>query len=501
MFCVFLLTGFLFLISDFTLAQDNAYLHMNFDKSKVIASVDSLNIMADEFFHSYEMGPAFIRKSKNSKERHLDYIINEKLLALDGYSRNLEETEDISSVINEFKYDLATEEFFIDSILLKVLVEETDIDDLITKKQTIIEIRWIYTSREKDIKNIFNTLVNGGSFDSLYLSQMTDSVSVDDRFMKTSIYQLENKNPLLANLISTLNVGEISPALHVMDGWYIINLVNIEKNILITESEYIRLKQEAVNAITKRKMDSLSDQYVLNMLKSNNPIIKKDAFKVILSYLGNFFLPPEKYNEWQLAKKMDEALLALGNDINDSVLVIMDSKKVSIKDFLNWYKNRSNYIKLDKNSYAGYAGSIEKLIWKMVRDRLLTDTAIGYGYDQSPNVMKQLSWWKDKIVGSAVRNEIVNSVQLEITETHRGPDENSSSDSEIMQELYQKRLLRKILALKQKYNIEINKNELNSIPVSAEYDPAAIEFYTIKNRGLIPRTPYPTINHEWVNWE
>ena len=48
----------------------------------------------------------------------------------------------------------------------------------------------------------------------------------------------------------------------------------------------------------------------------------------------------------------------------------------------------------------------------MVRDKLLTAKAYKNGYDKSDWVVKQASWWKDKISYSAYRNELANSVTL-----------------------------------------------------------------------------------------
>ena len=59
-------------------------------------------------------------------------------------------------------------------------------------------------------------------------------------------------------------------------------------------------------------MDILSDQYVKELFVDENPIIKRDVFNVLRSYLGKFILTPEKYSEWELDNKLDIALSNLG---------------------------------------------------------------------------------------------------------------------------------------------------------------------------------------------
>ena len=88
--------------------------------NEVVASVGPINITAEEFFYSYEFGPAFVKRRSDSKSRYLKYMVNEKLLALDGYERKFDEREDVASVIKDFENDIATEEMFKKDILSEV---------------------------------------------------------------------------------------------------------------------------------------------------------------------------------------------------------------------------------------------------------------------------------------------------------------------------------------------------------------------------------------------
>ena len=70
-------------------------------KNEIVASVGPINITADEFYYSYEFGPAFVKRGKDSKERYLKYMINEKLLALDGYSRGIDKKEEVNDYVKK----------------------------------------------------------------------------------------------------------------------------------------------------------------------------------------------------------------------------------------------------------------------------------------------------------------------------------------------------------------------------------------------------------------
>lgn len=61
-----------------------------FLQDSIVAKVGNIEITVDEFVSCYEYGPAFYKRVKNSKNTFLNYLINEKLLALDGYNRHLD---------------------------------------------------------------------------------------------------------------------------------------------------------------------------------------------------------------------------------------------------------------------------------------------------------------------------------------------------------------------------------------------------------------------------
>ena len=139
----------------------------------------------------------------------------------------------------------------------------------------------------------------------------------------------------------------------------------------------------------------------------------------------------------------------------------------------------------------------------MTRDKLLTGQAYERNFQKTESVIKQSKWWKDKIVYSAVKKDIVESVELKEEEVRYNSSESldvKSNEEKINTEIT-RRLLLKLNELKREYEININEDVLEKINVSEEHNPRAIDFYTVKKGGLIPRTPYPTIDFDWINWE
>jgi hypothetical protein len=470
----------------------------------VVATVGNIKITIDEFVNGYEYGPAFYKRVKDSKKIFLDNLLREKLLALDGLTRKIDTTQSVKEYYQAFRDDLAAEELFKEEIQSKVIFTQAEVDTVAKQKLIDVELQWLFAQGEDDIVRLQASLKKGIDFQKLFEQQFNDSISIEDRTLKSSRYQLEMKNPELGKIIDKLEPGITSIPVKTNDGWYIVYLKNISYNLMPSETEQNKVLDESRRAVTKMKLDRLSDKYVSGLILDQKPVIKRKPFQILRSYLAGFELPKEKYKEWTLDKKLEVALeeykSTTQNDYSKITLVELKDYKISLKDFLTWYRVRDQYVKLDQKSFIQYSRSLEQAVWRMVRDKLLCSIAESGGYYNKENVVEQSKWWLEKILYSSVKEEMINSIVLENKEI-KAEESEAKSQSEFIEEELTKKLFRKITELKKEYNIKINQKLLDNIKVSDEENIKAIELYTIKRGGLIPRTPYPTIDNYWARWQ
>lgn len=467
----------------------------------VVAAVGEIKITIDEFVNGYEYGPAFYKRIKNSKKIFLDNLIREKLLALDGLARKLDTTQNVIEYYDAFRDDLATEELFKDQIQSKITITQEEIDTTAKQKLIDVELQWLYAERKEEIIKLDDSLKSGVDFQKLFEEQLNDTVSIDDRSLKSSRFQLEMKNPELGNIIDKLESGTVAAPIKTNDGWYIVRLKNFSYNLIASEEEQNRILNEARTAVMKMKIDRLSDKYVNELMTEQNPVIKRKSFKILRSYLAGYELPEEKYFEWKLDQILEETKKEFDtNDYSKIILAELKNFKITLNDFVVWYRTRDQYVKFDDRSFAQFSRSLEQMIWRMIRDELLVSTAKTKGYYDRKNVVEQSKWWLDKILFAAVKNEMINSILVENKEINSSDTNNQSQDEFIETELT-KKFFRKINELKKKYPVKINEKLLNRIKVSDEENINSVDFYTVKRGGLIPRTPYPTIDNYWARWQ
>ncbi|MGE5351444.1 MAG: peptidylprolyl isomerase [Acidobacteriota bacterium] len=516
----------LFLSFPIIWAQETEFQKYDLDnknyKSLVVAKVGNIQITAQEFLTSYEFGPAFLKREKNSLRRYLDFMIYEKLLALDGYSKGLDKSEDVKMMLSDIEGDLATEELYRNDIWNNISVSQREIEEGVKKELVELELKWIYKPSFEDIKEDYQKILSGTSFDTLFNRQFRMGAKYEDRYLKTTAFSLKKKNPLLSAIVDTMKPGGVTPPVKTPDGCYILKLDNKWKSMITTESEMEKLKYEVNRAILKEKADSMSDKYVQSLMLRENPVIKREAFNILKAYLINKFLSPETYKEWNPEKN----IIADYPNFNPSditpyeklVLVEKNNGSLTIRDFIKWYTTREPYINFDKSSHKAFFSFMQNIVWRMVRDNVLTRLAFSHGFENSGDVKLQKKWWKDKLVYSKMKLDIASSIKIDDGKMkefydnyrHRYKDEQGNLKpydevkDEVKRDLYSYEYIRKVanrvLGLKEKIPVNVNEEALNRLPVTDKEDPGAIDVYSVKNGGTFLRQAYPVIDYEWQYW-
>lgn len=489
-------------------------------ESLVVADVGKKTISAHEFLMNYTFGPAFPKREKDSKRRYLDFMIYEKLLALEGYAKGLDKTQDATLSLAEMRGDLATEELYKNDILGKIQIAEQDIQRGIQDEQTMIDVKWIFARDQERIDDIVRSLKDRAAFDSLFALQLKGAVKEDDRQMEISKFKLSLKNPLLSHLLDTLKPEKISSPVKAPDGWYLFTTVHGYRQPMITQSEEMKLREDVVRALTQHKADSLSDLYVRTMMTQYHPTIVRRSLDIVYSHLAKQLLTQIQFAEWKIDERFSERW---NNDRYDTItkrvqLVELEGKNYSAIDFLDWYRAREVNIHLTMTSPELLYSSLEQLVWRMIRDKLLTDRALTRGFQHRATVKRQLAWWKDKIVYNLEKASITDSLRIndtllttyysEHTQRFRDttgrvlPFEQTKDNVRREYVSYEvtKRTMHKILALKERYHVNVHEQVLDGVAVDTENDPKAIDVYVAKTGGIFPRPAFPTIDVDWQLW-
>ncbi len=490
----------------------------------VVARVGPESITAREFFFSYLFGPSFVKKRPDSRRRHLDFMIYEKLLALGGRSNGKEGDPRVAGNLAAVEGDMATEELYRDDVLSTVRLTDGEIAKAVQGDRVEVTVRWLYVPDRAAADGLMHTLQAGTSFDSLFQLQCADSsISPDDRSMTVTMFQLLRRNAPMAQIVEQLSVGKPSGAVQGPDGWYIVQVDSQWVNAVTTASAEAEAETNARQALMQMKADSLSGVYTQTIMLDADPVIQRRAFDILRAHLGIQLLPPERFEAWGLADRFraenDSVDYVRADSTASLPLITMRVGIITLGEFLQWYRLRELNLKLRLTSPEAFFLSLEDLVWRMVRDELLVRRAMNRRLEERPGVVVQKRWWRDKLLYQVAKDSLRRTITWSDSTLqdwyvqHPGSFRDSAGvvrpydevRDDVLREWYERalseRLLRALTRLKAQYPVSVDEHNLRRIPVDAEHDPRAIDVVVAKKGGTFPRPAFPTIDVFWQTWQ
>ena len=490
----------------------------------VVARVGPASITAREFFFNYLFGPSFVKKRPDSRRRHLDFMLHEKLLALGEEAKGKIQDRRVEENLLAVEGDVATEELYRDDVLSRVRVTEQEIDSAVHRQSVEVSMRWLYAREEQDARTRSQALRNGASFDSLFFMQFSDSnLQRDDRMMRTTLFGLMQRNGAMSRIAEGLSAGMPSGPVRGADGWYILQVDSLWTNVITTGSADAEMRLSALRAVTQMNADSISDAYIRQMMLDADPVIQRRTLDILRAHLGERVLTPETFTAWDLAGRFraeqSPVDYAYVEQHEEDVLVTLRGKTITLGQFLRWYRMRETALKLRLTSPQAFFLSLEDLVWRMVRDELLVERARNRRLHERPEVSTQVRWWKDKLLYQVAKDSLrraigwTDSTLQAYYAAHPRSFRDSSGNvlpfgfvrDDVLREWYaltlSERIVRRLAELRRQFPVTVDEDALKRIPVDAENNPRAIDIVAAKKGGTFPRPAFPTIDPFWQTWQ
>ncbi|HQJ47448.1 MAG TPA: peptidylprolyl isomerase, partial [Ignavibacteriaceae bacterium] len=256
--------------------------------NSILARIGDKVITAQEFKARYELTPQLFRENKKIvKELKLEFLyslIAEKLFSKYGDEIRLDTSASVKESLEYF------EEMFVRDALYKKVIRErarSKADSLLSfylANANNVQMIYIYSDNEEEIKNIHNLIKLGVSFDSLYSELKTDrndslvvSVGELDRSIEDQLFPLPD--------------GSVSNPIRMDDGWYIFKILRRYNPVLYKskgwENDYKnseriaieRAESEYYNIYTKEFFRDKEMRVNSKLLR----IISSEIFSVLIS--------------------------------------------------------------------------------------------------------------------------------------------------------------------------------------------------------------------------
>ncbi len=479
-----------------------------------IATVGRFSITKQDLLDSYEFGPAFVKRLPNPLQKHLEFMIDERLLALEAEQLNYDTTQFVRERVAALEEDLTVDELYKDEVLSKVKLSEREIETGIQKAKTNVRLRWIFSADKERAEQLSKQLKSGASFDSLYSLQV-DSTS--EKKLETSLLRLESDAPDFANGIRALRTKQVSAPLQGPDGYYIVRIDQVWQNPLTTETEYEKLKHETVEVLRTSKANKLAGEFVQSKMKAANPVIKAEGFNIVRAFLADKGLSRDTQVKWNIPLTfMTEAgpmPINASEKFLSRPLVTFAGQTLHVRDYVRWFDVRQ--FQLKRSSLAAFNSSVKQTIWKMVQDKMLSQEAYARGLNKRHDVRHEAKKWEAKLLYLAGRSHVMRTIAISDSALKKQYQEQKKlyRDADAKQLSFEKArdrvwldvyydaetntLFRTLQQLRKKYDVLINEEAVKELAVQASRDPNAIDVKFYKPGGTFPRVAFPSIDERW----
>ncbi|MGB2869219.1 MAG: peptidylprolyl isomerase [Bacteroidota bacterium] len=484
--------------------------------SSVIATVGRFAVTEGDLLRSFEAAPAFVRRDSAPLQKHLEYMMDERLLALAADSLGFSQSGFVKERVSALEEDLAVDELYKADILSHVRLGEREIEANMQKAVRNVRYRWIFAPERRHADALLASIRSGAPFDSLFQRELAGS-SVADRTAESTQLRLEWDTPNIASALGKLRKRGVSPVLEGNDGFYIVSLDEVWQNPLRTETEMSMIRGEAIRIGTQIKADARAGGYVKSKMRQANPVLKAGGFNILRAFVAEKGLSRDTRVRWAIpATFMTEAgpqPIAASSKFLNRPLVTFGKRTLTVSDYTRWFDLRQ--FQLKTHSLSAFNSSVKQTVWRMVQDKLLIEEAYRRGFQTVDTVRHETAIWEAKFLYLAGRAHVLKSASVD--ESHlrslyderkkqfRRESQNIPTFESVKEEMRAEALgeqegillLQALEILKARYPVVVNKERLSQLSRTSTQDRQAIDMIIYKPGGTFPRVAFPTIDEAW----
>ncbi len=473
-----------------------------------MAKVGPEHISTEEFRLSYGLGfPHLTRGPASSRENYLQRMIDERLLALEGYRIGLHETDEVRRKVASMRAELLVERIFQQEVNDRVVVAESIVREAIGRASVRFKLRYLPAdSREQ--AELLRANVESVGFEAAAktLASTLDVPGIVDTFESPYLTADEIDETLLL-AIADLEPGSWSDPVSFRGAYIIVQVVDLRRDVADAALDQgARERIEHVQFLREAKR--LTREFVTTTMQPHDLRIKPRVYSRLRNSLWEWLSkepPPDN---------LFHALRQSGAGSADSLRALLPELLMTTRDE-EWTVQRflleypSDRYPLSVDSRPSFESDLFDAFGLAVRDRVLVAMAEQRGIDSEKNFETELKSWANKFVYRALYESVADTVtvrQADVREyyrRHRQHYSDSSSfehvEAEVRADAKSARIAAAITSLldqlRKKYPVVIERDVLDSVDITDPRAPSEPPVTVLK--GHTGRFAYPVVDPHW----
>lgn len=353
----------------------------SFDPGETIATVNGQPLDEQFYFDSYIdwLGRTGFNDDSTARVVHLENAIDVILLAQEADRRGMRQSDAYLDHMRLMR-DAALGGRFLQASVFDTLgvITDAELRQAFVKTQRKVYVRQLFFNDESQAKEYAARLNAGEDFIRL-ANELYRTAAYDSNAGYLGDISYFGTDDAFAEAAFSLGMFEVSPVVRTRQGWVIVRVENMERNVLMTESMFNNRKKRLHSLILERRVNLAGDSFVRGYMQALQPQIQMDAYKQLEPYLTG--LAPES--------RLQSAEFAILTQVvsHDTPLVLYrqgsQTRTFTVGDYMRWVP----YIPyMEMRTRPGAS------VGRALRNHVLAQAGEQAGFESDPKVTWQLGY-------------------------------------------------------------------------------------------------------------
>ncbi len=397
----------------------------------VVAKVGNEKISAEEYEYRFNLTPHFgvaDLLTDSLKKDFLASLIAEKLWAIEGRNLGIDTLEIIRNNLKSIEKMYVKDALYKKEVESKINITNEELAEGKFKSGINVLAKVISSTDSSNIFQLYNELLQGASFDSIYntmehsrQSPQTMTESATAKRIDENIFQKDSikfnfgmlDNEAMEDSIFIIKTGNFTSPLKNYYGWFIFFVSNRMLNISNELSD-----NQVRNIIKERRVKKIGMEYLQQLLLNKEINADRDLFQDIAEKFYNIILNKKDYLTNKICvDESDIDIMRRNYDSNTLNKPFIKFKKnpISLNEFL-FALSYDPYCLEDtiKNNLDLYF--IQRKLNSYVKNFIQQEIIVREGYKNnllfSDEIKNRMSLWKDNYITQFLRNRYVDSISV-----------------------------------------------------------------------------------------
>lgn len=353
----------------------------DFDPGDTIATVNGQPLDEQFYFDSYIdwLGRTGFNDDSTSRVVHLDNAIDVMLLAQEAEKRGMRSSDAYLDYMRVMR-DAALGGRFLQAAVFDTLgtISEQELRQAFAKTNRKVYVRQLFFNEEAQARNYASRLAAGEDFLTL-ANDLYGTARGDSSAGYLGDVSYFGTDDAFAEAAFNLAMFEVSPVVRTRQGWVILRVENMNRNVLMTDTQFQNRRKRLHSLILERKVNLAGDAFVRDYMQSLQPTIQQDAYRQLEPYLTG--LAPESRLQSAEYQVMSQAIEP------GTPLVLYrqagQTRTFTVGDYMRWVP----YI-----PYAEMRSRPGASIGRALRNEALARAGEEAGFDKDPKVRWQTNY-------------------------------------------------------------------------------------------------------------